>query len=132
MRQKTKSITDVPNYRSLVPMVELHSSLWLEDMRNYTVNDFIGHGVVSQNPDILKGDAEVIRKLKMSMWNVVPMLKNFVERGLGLQNYIYLYDTEDGLDIFHHEPLRNSAYAKEDKRNNTGLFNTTFTQSPTE
>jgi hypothetical protein len=132
MIQKTKSITDVPNYRTLVPMVELHSSLWLEDMRNYTVNDFIGHGIVAQNPDILKGDAEIIRKLKMSMWNVVPMLKNFVERGLGLQNYIYLYDTENGLDIFHHEPLRNSPYDKENKRNTTGIFHTTFTQFPTE
>lgn len=132
MIQRTKQITDTPNYKSLIPMVELHSSLWLEDMRNYKVQDFIGHGVVAQNPDILMGDEEVKRKLKMSMWNVVPMLKNFVERGLGLQNYIYLYDTENGLDIFHYEPLRKSPYDKKDKRDNTGIFHTTFTQSPTE
>jgi hypothetical protein len=113
-------------------MVELHSSLWLEDMRNYTVQDFIGQGVVAQNPDILVGDSEILRKLKMAQWNVVPMVSNFIERGLGLQNYIYLYDTENGLDIFHHEPLIKSENVKEIKRNNTNIFHTTFTESPTE
>ncbi len=132
MIQRTKSITDTPNYKNLIPMVELHSSLWLEDMRNYTVQDFIGQGVVAQNPDILVGDSEILCKLKMAQWNVVPMVSNFIERGLGLQNYIYLYDTENGLDIFHHEPLIKSENVKEIKRNNTNIFHTTFTESPTE
>lgn len=124
--QRTKSITTSKN--KLTPMVELHSTLWLEDMKNYTVQDFIGQGIVAQNPDILKGDEEVKRKLKMALWNVVPMVNEFEKRGLALQNYIYLYDTENGIDIYHYEPLKKSDYVKEIKRDNTSLFNTTFSQ----
>jgi hypothetical protein len=103
--QKRKSITDSYS-KTLIPMVELHSSLWLEDMRNYKVSDFIGHGSVSYNPDILNGDPEIILKLKMAKWNIVPLLKNFFMKGYALQNYIYLYDTDDGIDIYHYEPLK--------------------------
>lgn len=103
--QKKKSITDSIS-KTLIPMVELHSSLWLEDMRNYKVDDFIGNGSVSSNPDILDGNPEIIIKLKMAKWNVVPLLKNFSIRGFALQNYIYLYDTDDGIDIYHYEPLK--------------------------
>jgi hypothetical protein len=130
--QKTKSITDTRSYKKLIPMVELHSSLWLDDMKNYKVQDFIGQGIVAQNPDILKGDAGIIKKLKMAQWNVVPMVKDFEKKGLALQNYIYLYDTEDGIDIYHYEPLKPSQNVKEIKRNNTNIFHTTFTESPAE
>jgi hypothetical protein len=101
-------------------------------MKNYTVSDFIGHGIIAQNPELLKGDTEVIKKLKMAQWNVIPMVKDFEKRGLALQNYIYLYDTEDGIDIYHHEPLKPSQNVKEIKRNNTNIFHTTFTEFPTE
>jgi hypothetical protein len=126
LKQKTKPIT-TSKYK-LTTMVELHSSLWLEDMKNYTVQDFIGQGIVAQNPDILKGDSEIKGKLKMAMWNVVPMVKDFEKRGLALQNYIYLYDTENGIDIYHYEPLQKPEYVKKIKRDNTSLFHTTFSQ----
>ena len=126
LRQKTKPIASAVDKYKLITMVELHSSLWLEDMKNYKVQDFIGQGIVAQNPDILKGDFEIIKKLKMAMWNVIPMVKDFEKRGLGLQNYIYLYDTENGIDIYHYEPLQKPEYVKKIQRDNTDLFNTTF------
>jgi hypothetical protein len=54
------------------------------------------------------------------------MVKDFEKKGLALQNYIYLYDTEDGIDIYHYEPLQKPEYVKKIQRDNTGLFHTTF------
>lgn len=106
MFQKTKTIVDANSKYHMPIMVEMHSSYWLEDMRNYTVKDFMKGGVICENPEVLKGDATVIEKLKKAGWNVIPVLKDFVEKRQACSNFIYLKDSEDGLYIWHHEPLR--------------------------
>lgn len=106
MFQKTKTIVNPSSKYHMPIMVEMHSSYWLEDMRNYTVKDFVKGGVVCENPEVLKGDEEIIGKLKRAMWNVIPIPKGFVEKSYGCPNFIYLADGEDGLYIWHHEPLR--------------------------
>jgi hypothetical protein len=106
MLQRKKPIVSAKSKYHMPIMVELHSSLWLDDMRNYKVVDFMAEGVVCETPDILKGDPEIIERLKRVLWNVIPIPKEFVNKGYGCPNFIYLADSDDGLYIWHHEPLR--------------------------
>ena len=106
MLQRKKPIVSAESKYSMPIMVELHSSYWLDDMKNYTVMDFMAGGLVCENPDILKGDPAIIEKLKRAMWNVIPIPKGFVSKGYGCPNFIYLADSDSGLYIWHHEPLR--------------------------
>jgi hypothetical protein len=106
MVQKKKPITTATSKYSMPIMVEMHSSYWMEDMRNYKVLDFMAGGVVCENPEVLVGDSQIVEKLKRASWNVIPIPKGFVEKSYGCPNFIYLADGEDGLYIWHHEPLR--------------------------
>jgi hypothetical protein len=106
MIQKKKAITS-PDAKYRMPvMVEMHSSYWMDDMKNYTVMDFMAGGIVQENPDVLVGDKEIVEKLKKASWNITPIPKGFVEKSYACPNFIYLADGEDGLYIWHHEPLR--------------------------
>lgn len=90
----------------LTQSVELHQSLWLEDMKNYTVSDFLPGGRITNDATILNGSDEVISNLSKHFWNVIFLTDTFVEDGLGCQGFMYLVDTENGLSIFHTEPVR--------------------------
>lgn len=87
-------------------VVELHSSLWLEDMRKLKVSDFLKGGIMTIDPYVLNGPDDVLIKLTKKFWNVIFLTKDFVEKGYGTPGFMYLIDTENGLDIFHYEPVR--------------------------
>jgi len=87
------------------PCVELHSSLWLEDMRKLKVSDFLKGGIMTIDPYVLDGPDDVLHTLNKKFWNVVFLTQDFAERGHGVSGFMYLIDTADGLDIFHYEPV---------------------------
>jgi hypothetical protein len=86
--------------------IELHSSLWLEDMRKLKVSDFLKGGIMTIDPYVLNGPEDVLITLTKKFWNVIYLTNDFVEKGYGTPGFMYLIDTENGLDIFHNEPLR--------------------------
>lgn len=86
--------------------VELHSSLWLEDMRKLKVSDFLKGGIMTIDPYILSGPEDVLNTLTKKFWTIVYLTNDFVEKGYGTPGFMYLIDTENGLDIFHHEAVR--------------------------
>lgn len=86
--------------------VELHSSLWLEDMRKLKVSDFLKGGIMTIDPYVLSGSEDVLITLTKKFWNVIYLTKEFVEKGYGTPGFMYLIDTKNGLDIFHQEPVR--------------------------
>ena len=86
--------------------VEIHSSLWLEDMRKLKVSDFKKDGIMTIDPYILNGSEEILLNLTKKFWNIIYVTSDFVERGYCASGFMYLVDTESGLDIFHHEPVK--------------------------
>lgn len=90
--------------------VEIDQSLWLEDMRKLKVADFMKGGIMTIDPYILDGPIEVLHRLNNKFWNVIYLTDNFVKKGYAAQGFMYLIDTENGLDIFHHEPVRKSPH----------------------
>lgn len=88
-----------------VPAVEMHRSLWLDDMRNLKVSDFMRGGIMTIDPYVLNGPKETLDRLNNKIWNIVYLTENFANRGHTLQDYIYLVDTENGLEIVHYEPV---------------------------
>ncbi len=90
----------------MVQAVEIHESLWLDDMRKLKVSDFLKGGIMMIDPYVLNGPEAVLHRLNNKFWNVIFLTKNFVQKGYAAQGFMYLIDTENGLDIFHHEPVR--------------------------
>jgi len=97
-----------PNKYQMKEAVEIHSSLWLEDMRKLKVSDFKKGGVMTIDPYILNGSEEILLNLTKKFWNIIYVTRDFVDRGYYASGFMYLIDTENGLDIFHSEPVRKS------------------------
>jgi len=89
--------------------VEIHSSLWLEDMRKLKVSDFLKGGIMTIDPYVLEGPDDVLYTLTKKFWNVIFLTRDFVENGYGTEGFMYLIDTDNGLDIFHYEPVTKEA-----------------------
>lgn len=93
--KKTRNIREFPN----IPVcIEMHKSMWIDEFKNYGCHDLLGEGILYENPDILETASDFVRdKVRRGSYNVHPQhASELKESGLGLSNYVYVSDDENG------------------------------------
>jgi len=110
------SFRNLAEFTDIPLIVEMHKSMWLDDYRNYEVRDFLRGGRIEQNPEILNGSEKIIERIRRGSFNIVPMtVKQFFSKKFWLSGYIYLADTENGMEILWEEPVKESNQNAKDR-----------------
>lgn len=101
-KKPTKNIRDFK-----IPLVlEIHSSLWTEDFRNYEVRDLLPLGRIYESPEILDAEIKIIDKISKGYYIVSPFQHKVFEKDQCLSGYMYLVDSPDGMEIYYHKKVK--------------------------
>lgn len=103
-QQPTKNV----GHLDIQLVLEIHKSLWLDDFKNYEIRDFLAGGRIVENPDILNGDESIIKQIRNQHYQVQPFNRLIFEKSYTLGGYMYLIDTENGIQLYHYEEPKKS------------------------
>lgn len=91
--------------------VEMHSSMWCDDFKNYHIKDLFSDGDLYLNPDQLISSDDIKQKVRHGHYNVYPIHPRWYrQNSRTLSGYLYICDTVDGMRIFHEEPVKDPEY----------------------
>ena len=87
--------------------IEMHKSMWCDDLENYDIKDLFSDGDLYLNPDQLEASDDIKQKIRNGHYNIYPIHpKWYKQKNKTLSGYIYIGDTDYGMRIYHEEPVR--------------------------
>lgn len=89
-------------------VIELHASLWCEELRKYKTTDFLKGGVIAEDVASTDIPEPIKTKLGKHLYNAYPHME-LIYKQKPLSGYSYLVDSDNGLRVVHTEPPRGSA-----------------------
>lgn len=108
--RKNRNIGDLD-----VPItIEMHKSMWIDEMMEYETRDLLFGGRIWENPDILKtADEKLKNKIRMGYYNTHPAPpQDYRDRLHPLSGYIYVGDLNGHMYVYHHEEDRENVVTK--------------------
>lgn len=93
MNFRLKSYSEYPDTVQFV--LEMHSSMWIEELREYSIKDLFSTGTLYNNPEQLNTTPEIIEKFRRGFYNVYPMKPSYYFNS-SVSGFIYVTDNEDG------------------------------------
>jgi hypothetical protein len=81
--------------------LEMHHTMWSDEFHKYTCRDLCAGGKVYEDLSILTETSEYIKdRIRKGSFIVTPLpYTYFKERNRGLSGYIYIYDSDKGMQI---------------------------------
>jgi len=93
--------------------IEMHKSMWCDDLENYDTKDLFSDGDLYLNPDQLEAPDDIKQKIRNGHYNIYPIHpKWYKQKNKTLSGYIYIGDTDYGMRIYHEEPVREPEYTE--------------------
>lgn len=96
--------------------IEMHKSMWIDELSEYETRDLLFNGKLFHNPDLLKtADEKLKKKIRMGYYNTFPAHpQDYRKRLHPISDYIYVGDLNGRMHIFHKEPNNPSNVTKTD------------------
>lgn len=88
-------------------MLEIHSSLVSDKMSNFEIRDFLPSGKVFHNGDLVHDDYLKAHYIDSEYYVVYPFKQEVFDKGHTLQGYSYFVDGDNGIELYHQEPVKN-------------------------
>lgn len=85
-------------------ILEIHSSLFTEELLKFKVEDLLPDGILSQDLSLLKAPDSIVNNIKAFHYNIFPETKNFFLHKKCLSGYWYLKNCKEGMMIVHQHP----------------------------
>ena len=103
--------------------IEMHNSMWVDEMMEYETRDLLFGGRLWENPDLLKtADEKLKDKIRMGYYNTYPCTPtDYRGRLKPLSGYIYVGDLNGHMYVYHHEEDRENVVTKTDYTGNRWL-----------
>ena len=100
-QRKNRNIGDLD-----VPItIEMHSSMWVDEMANYETRDLLFGGRLWENPDLLETASEKVKeRIRTGNYNTYPANPlDYRSKLKTLSDYVYVGDLNGHMYVYHEE-----------------------------
>lgn len=111
-QRKNRNIGDLD-----VPItIEMHKSMWVDEMADYETRDLLFGGRLWENPDLLEtADEKVKEKIRMGYYNTYPCNPlDYRNRLKSLSDYVYVGDLNGRMYVYHQVENRENVVTQTD------------------